>query len=188
MVRGFCAFEIGVFVDIKKLRELEVELCDAWFEDWDGEDFRPMESPIEKIFWMNLMRVKIEDFPHLWDEMNLLAADFQYCINKRTGKSFGQSEGFPEDYYILDFGLHYTDFARPKNHVQIAVELDGHDFHEKTKEQAQRDKEKDRWLQSQGWIVARFTGSEVWNDPDEVIHKIERMGRIRLRDMAKATG
>jgi len=54
----------------------------------------------------------------------------------------------------LDFG---TGF--------FAVELDGHDFHEKTKEQASRDKARDRYLQSRGIAVFRFTGSEVWKDP-----------------------
>jgi very-short-patch-repair endonuclease len=47
----------------------------------------------------------------------------------------------------------------------IAVECDGHDFHEKTKEQAQRDKARDRFLVSSGVKVMRFTGSEIWRDP-----------------------
>lgn len=46
-----------------------------------------------------------------------------------------------------------------------AVECDGHEFHERTKEQAQRDKERDRYLQSLGLMVLRFTGSEIWRDP-----------------------
>jgi very-short-patch-repair endonuclease len=48
--------------------------------------------------------------------------------------------------------------------TRLAVECDGHDFHERTKEQAARDKARDRYLVSQGWIVLRFTGSEVWKD------------------------
>lgn len=47
----------------------------------------------------------------------------------------------------------------------VVVELDGHEFHERTKEQAQRDKARDRDLQDRGFRVFRFTGSEVWRDP-----------------------
>lgn len=47
----------------------------------------------------------------------------------------------------------------------IVVEVDGHDFHERTKEQAQRDKTRDRLFQQLGFKVLRYTGSEVWRDP-----------------------
>ncbi len=48
--------------------------------------------------------------------------------------------------------------------VRIVVECDGHDWHERTKEQAARDKARDRFLTSAGWRVLRFTGSEIHND------------------------
>lgn len=41
------------------------------------------------------------------------------------------------------------------------VECDGHDFHERTKEQAAHDRMRDRWFQAQGFAVLRFTGSEI---------------------------
>lgn len=49
----------------------------------------------------------------------------------------------------------------------VVVECDGHEFHEKTKEQAARDKARDRHLQENGFKVFRFTGSEIWKDPLE---------------------
>lgn len=48
--------------------------------------------------------------------------------------------------------------------VKIIVECDGHAFHEKTKEQAQHDKSRDRELQAMGYRVLRFTGSEIYRD------------------------
>jgi hypothetical protein len=48
---------------------------------------------------------------------------------------------------------------------QIIVECDGHEFHEKTKEQARRDKSRDRQLQANGLPVYRFTGSEIYANP-----------------------
>ncbi|MGR0185520.1 endonuclease domain-containing protein [Azospirillum aestuarii] len=46
----------------------------------------------------------------------------------------------------------------------IVVECDGHDFHDRTKEQAARDKKRDRDLASVGCHVLRFTGSEIVRD------------------------
>lgn len=47
----------------------------------------------------------------------------------------------------------------------IVVECDGHNFHERTKDQARHDKERDRWMLSKGIRVFRFTGSEIFADP-----------------------
>lgn len=43
----------------------------------------------------------------------------------------------------------------------IVVECDGHLFHERTKEQAARDRKRDRKMQNLGYVVLRFTGSEI---------------------------
>jgi very-short-patch-repair endonuclease len=47
---------------------------------------------------------------------------------------------------------------------RMVVECDGHDFHDRTKEQASRDRERDRLLQSFGFLVYRYTGRDIWND------------------------
>lgn len=47
---------------------------------------------------------------------------------------------------------------------QFAIECDGHDFHEKTKEQAREDKERERELIKNNYTVIRFTGSEIYNN------------------------
>ena len=49
--------------------------------------------------------------------------------------------------------------------TSIAIECDGHDFHERTKKQAAADKSRDRALSSQFARVIRFTGSEIYADP-----------------------
>lgn len=63
--------------------------------------------------------------------------------------------------YILDFCIHYKD---EYGSFKIAIECDGHDFHERTKEQAAKDRSRDRNLIKMGYIVLRFTGSEIYND------------------------
>lgn len=75
--------------------------------------------------------------------------------------------------YRADFVIHDAtlpfDMAAPR--VMI-VECDGHDFHEKTKEQARRDKQRDRFLVSKGYKLLRFTGSEIWADPEKCADEI----------------
>jgi very-short-patch-repair endonuclease len=82
--------------------------------------------------------------------------------------------------YRVDFVLSYfgIDFVRTEvseagqgdewHEIRVdkkmVVECDGHDFHERTKEQARRDKERDRSIQALGYKVFRFTGSEVYSD------------------------
>lgn len=61
-----------------------------------------------------------------------------------------------------------------RGRVSVVVEVDGHDFHERTKKQASHDKARDRAMQRLGHLVFRFTGSDVNSDPiacaDEVIN------------------
>lgn len=47
----------------------------------------------------------------------------------------------------------------------IAIECDGHEWHDKTKDQAARDKARDRFLSSKVGRVLRFTGSEIYRNP-----------------------
>ncbi len=75
---------------------------------------------------------------------------------------------------IVDDKLFRLDFAFfGANGRRIAVELDGHDFHERTKQQAARDKSRDRTLSASGWTCLRFTGSEVYADPSECVRQVE---------------
>jgi len=77
--------------------------------------------------------------------------------------------------------LHFT-FDRQKGETvdKLVIECDGHDFHERTKIQAEKDRSRDRELLSIGMPVMRFTGSEIWRDAtkcalavDEYFGKIE---------------
>ncbi len=56
--------------------------------------------------------------------------------------------------------------------VQLCVEFDGHDYHEKTKKQAQYDKQRDRDIKLSGYDIIHFTGSEVYKDWMSVFDQI----------------
>lgn len=85
------------------------------------------------------------------------------CLAHANKYKFGGV--FPQ----AQIGSHRVDFlvlhVKPGGgYAGIIVECDGHDFHERTKEQAASDKSRDRELQSHGFHVLRFTGSEIWRD------------------------
>lgn len=46
----------------------------------------------------------------------------------------------------------------------LAIECDGHDFHERTKDQAAHDRQRDRAFQAAGLKIFRFTGMEIHKD------------------------
>lgn len=79
------------------------------------------------------------------------------------------------DRYRVDFYITYWHYdpllLKLVEAKKLIIECDGHDFHEKTKEQAVRDKKRDRTLQAKA-PVFRFTGSEIWKDPHDCAYQI----------------
>ncbi len=65
--------------------------------------------------------------------------------------------------YRVDF-LFAIDLMGDEPPCLVAVECDGHEYHEKTKAQAARDKARDRDIIGRGIKLLRFTGSEIWRD------------------------
>lgn len=103
-------------------------------------------TPIEKIMYAILTRVK-DKISGDYSQQAEIGFNFQ----KQIGK------------YTVDF-LVFSNISD----TEIIIECDGHDFHEKTKEQAKHDKERDRWLTSKGYKILRYTGSEIYNDFDKI--------------------
>lgn len=149
---------------------------------WMENDDRNGDTPIERLFytalrlaateceqeWFNAVRqVPIEIFNGWKDSPDL---DRQTIFISRQVDAAG---------WRADFLIHvFADWSRedqpgPMGWNRLIVECDGHDFHERTKEQAARDRDRDRQAQLAGIEIFRFTGSELWRDPlgcaDQVI-------------------
>lgn len=126
------------------------------------------ESPIEELVAValyNYSRVMPESVHFLGTDDFPETPDFDEATFVYQQTTFGP--------YRVDFAI--WDASLPFNHTPprvMIVECDGHDFHEKTKEQARRDKRRDRFLVSKGYKVLRFTGSEIWADPDAIADEI----------------
>lgn len=57
----------------------------------------------------------------------------------------------------------------------FVVECDGYEFHQKTKEQVERDNIRTRILQREGYTVIRFSGTEVYKKPYQCAREVRKM-------------
>lgn len=101
-------------------------------------------SEIEKAFWN-----ANEDYH---EEIEILS---------QNGKLSKSDLPIPDKHleHSVVIGPYKVDFL----YGDCVVELDGHEYH-KTKEQRDYDYKRERYLQKSGYIVIRFTGTEVFLD------------------------
>jgi very-short-patch-repair endonuclease len=121
-----------------------------------------VNSPIEKVMGEalgNIHSIAMEGFGSM-DWLTQLSSPTEF-ENPYDQGLFQISPQVAVGSYSVDFAMRC--FACPK--VKVAIECDGHDFHEKTKAQAAHDKRRDRDIQRAGFDILRFTGSEIWNNP-----------------------
>lgn len=148
------------------------------FEEECEHLMRGCESPIERLLLIAFVLVS-KDQP------------FTSVFIEAAGEDFPDKPGFDEAAFIypqVKIGPYRVDFAIwdaslpfeiAKPRIMI-VECDGHEFHEKTKEQARRDKKRDRYFQSRGFKVLHYTGSEIWANPSEIADEI--IGELAIDD------
>lgn len=164
-------------------------------DDFD-EAVGALSSPIEKVFlgslleyrfWASAHEGPVDTFDAAYDAVRAAGLDpfaedahdpsiqfyvprmhrrdwLQVCVTQ-SWLPLGDRTIRPDFAFVL-IGPHAT---------KVIVELDGHDFHERTPEQAQRDKSRDRDLQRLGWHVLRFTGREVLRNPGECTREVESL-------------
>ena len=134
--------------------------------DWAAEI---TESPIERILLAQFIHPQLA---RNFDERVELMRPPSGMIANAVPPPFPGIYVYPQitiGSYRVDFYICHVGFG---DDVPLIVECDGHDFHEKTKEQAQRDKARDRYLVGQGYRVLRFTGSEIYRSPFDVAEEI----------------
>lgn len=124
----------------------------------------PCESPLEVVFlvWWEATIRSAGDITPLYNAVS----QYEVRVDQAT--------------YRLDFAIGYHDryFMRwhDRRHgaARIAVELDGHEFHERTREQVEDRNRRDRTLASNGWEVLHFAGRELLRDPERVVLEVLR--------------
>ena len=132
------------------------------------------ESPIEVILGLRLLvLLRSGDGLNLafnkWDDIGAQLLRDSLIYNATNLAIVPQ---FNIGRYRIDFVVVYGIDGSLK---KVAIECDGHEFHERTKEQARRDRSRDRFLQSQNIPVFRFTGSEIFGNAPDLL---ETLGQI----------
>ena len=69
-------------------------------------------------------------------------------------------------------GIYRIDIALSSH--KIALECDGKNFHTSPIDKA-RDRRKDAYLHSNGWVVIRFTGSRINKDLNGILNHINNV-------------
>lgn len=154
-----------------KIREVLAESAELAAEMLTTKSVeRKTGSPIEKLM-----------LHALWSR-SVWRGDFEFCdwahgftdelFRHQALRSVRDDAGFMFHGYLMQqmyVGPHRADFgvaaATSRNRAMIvAIECDGHDFHDRTRDQVARDKARDRAFAERDIRLFRFSGSEIWRD------------------------
>lgn len=114
------------------------------------------QSPIEQIFRFSYELILFERFESgdmwlsIYPQEEIIANGHRYIADFLFYTEF------------LDDGKGTFDSYKP---LKVVIECDGHDFHEKTKEQVTRNNQRNYDLNYEGYEVVHFSGSEIVNAP-----------------------
>lgn len=129
-------------------------------------------SPIEVVMLCALLVAA----PIHFDDVKLAAGEREFHTGVRlsSNRLVIEPQAYVGDYRV-DFRVTaatdlwaFDEGRRPYvadvDERSTVVECDGHDWHDRSKDQARADRERDRALQALGFRVYRYTGSEIWED------------------------
>jgi hypothetical protein len=107
-------------------------------------------------------------------------------------QTFVAEQQAAEDIFVLVPQLNLPDVGRvdyaifvPQVSTQeplLVIEIDGHDYHERTPDQASNDNRRDRALQRQGIPSFRFTATDVLRKNDDHAQEIAQIAHIKLSE------
>ena len=85
--------------------------------------------------------------------------------------------------YRVDFMIpvYFPKYGFGKSYV---IECNGHEFHEKTKDQVAKDNKRQRDLTREGYTVINFSGSEIYNDATDCAMQIKKIITTQAKEVA----
>ena len=121
------------------------DMCD--YQQRLEESLVGCESPIEQLLAIELENITLTGIVSYNPFIDVISIEKQKEI--KCGK-----KTYRVDFYI-------PVIYKNQDNIEFIVECDGHEFHQKTKEQVERDNDRMRSLQEQGYEVIRFSGTEI---------------------------
>ena len=162
----------GIFADFTS------EFIERVEGTYDGTDNKII-SPVEQLFLIE------------WSFKRSVNATLLYQDFDRLFELFPQYSGSNTGKYRIDFVISFVsavvnsidskyykyenDIFKNVNEPLLGIEIDGHIWHEKTKTQVRKDKERERFLISKGWKLLRYTGSEIFNNVSKCVDEVHSM-------------
>ena len=148
------AARVGAAASVAFCREVGVEVLE-----------KGITSPIEQMFYAAVRslcainEIQINPYP-----------EFGPTGGVYFPRALWVREQVAVERYKVDFMVVFGDEgdAGPR----VAVELDGHQFHDKDKKQRSYEKARDRYLTKVGYTVFHYTGSDVVSDPVRVAREV----------------
>ncbi len=132
------------------------------FENWKCG----MDSPIERLLFIGMYSIIPADefaaMPLMTCEV--IGADVIHPKQQERINEHGTML-IQLQHRLLDWPADFVLSCPSISQKKVVVECDGHEFHERTKEQAARDRSRDRATQTAGHIMLRYTGSEIYRSP-----------------------
>lgn len=116
------------------------------------------ESPIERLFFV-AMQKNLKQNGFLVEDGSVFFAS-QYEVS------------FLDKSYRVDFVLSHLHKNSAK---QIFIELNGHEYHNATKEKVEHDRRRERALQNRCDRMMTFTGTEVYKDADGCANEVVKV-------------
>lgn len=154
-----CAREVGKFEEEAFDRDMFCECLD-----------QKMESPIEQILYVALNTIRRLNWISDGDPVAIEGVDFILGLEVWPQREIGK--------YRVDFIVGYGRYPKrgEKGYYQewkeVIVECDSQAFHERTEPERRHEKARDRFLQSKGHKIFRFTGTEIVREPMRVAKEI----------------
>lgn len=116
------------------------------------------ESPIEQLLSLALEDLNIKSIYKFNPFIDIVEIEKQKEIDCNNKK------------YRVDFCIPVI-YKNQEEKVFI-IECDGHEFHQKTKQQVERDNARTRDLQKAGYEMIRFSGTEIWHRPYKCANEV----------------
>lgn len=131
------------------------------YRDVLEESLIDCESPVEQLLAISLEKINLLQMFKYNPFVDVIAIDKQEWLDC-NGKQ-----------YRVDFLI--PVIYKNQENKMFVVECDGHEFHQKTKKQVEKDNERNRNLQKAGYEVIRFSGTEIWHRSDQCASEIRNI-------------
>jgi hypothetical protein len=151
---------------LEKIIARAMENASYRVNQWNNWEGAAGDTPIEKILSLAVVSEVYSLQTYFSTLRGLGYKKSKICHDEKIVGCWETPLFFGAQFYALDWPVDFIYTVKGDGTGPVlAVECDGHDFHERTKEQAAKDRSRDRRLQEAGYTVFRFTGSELWRDP-----------------------